>query len=162
MASDSQFDLVCNRHRREAVRFTDSDETGEAFSQREQCCCQNNRDNLLLNAKSQSVKKELAKRRWALMYLEHLANRVNQIYRVSIQFSDLLSIASLLLHDSESSSSISLSELLLYKASIEQHIEVLEHRRRDAQIDEDTSWAALDTLARGLTLRKSNLLCLWR
>jgi len=89
------------------------------------------------------------------MYLQHLANRVNQTEIVEIQFSDLPPIASLSLYNPESSSSISLPQLLMYKASIEQHIEVLEQRRRDAQIGKETSWAALNTLALGLISGRS-------
>jgi hypothetical protein len=50
----------------------------------------------------------------------------------------------------------------MYKASIEQHIEVLEQRRRDAQIGNETSWAALNTLVLGLISGKSNLLYLYK
>jgi hypothetical protein len=90
MASYSQFDLLCNRPERViALRFHDSDETDEAFNQKQQRNNQTNKDNALLNAKSQGVREELAERRWALMYLQYLANRVNQINRVRIQFSDL-------------------------------------------------------------------------
>ncbi|RDL30366.1 uncharacterized protein BP5553_10244 [Venustampulla echinocandica] len=39
----------------------------------------------------------------------------------------------------------------MYEASIKQHIEVLEQRRRDTQIGKEASWAALNTLALGLT-----------
>lgn len=42
-----------------AVRFADSDETDEAFNQREQRYDQTNKDNALLNAKSQVVREEL-------------------------------------------------------------------------------------------------------
>ena len=36
------------------------------------------KDNELLNASSQAVKDDLSERLWALMYLQHLATRVNQ------------------------------------------------------------------------------------
>jgi hypothetical protein len=152
MASHHKFDLLCNRpERAKAQRFADRDETDEAFSQREQHCDQTNKDNALLNAKSRVVREELAERLWALMYLQHLAHRVNQTDRVRIHFSDLPPIASLSVHDPESTSSISLPRPLMYEASIKQHIEVLEQRRRDAQIGKEASWAALNTLALGLT-----------
>ena len=135
MASHHKFDLRCNRPERAiALRLADGAETDEAFSQREQHYDQTNKDNALLNAKSRVVREELAERLWALMYLQHLAHRVNQIDRVRIHFSDLAPIASLSLHDPESTSSISLPRPLMYEASIAQHIEVLEQRRRDAQI----------------------------
>jgi hypothetical protein len=152
MASHHKFDLLCNRPEgAKAVHLAGSDETDEAFSQRERRYDQTNKNNALLNAKSQVVREELTERLWALMYLQHLAHRVNQTDRVRIHFSNLPPIASLSVHDPESSSSISLPRPLMYEASIKQHIEVLEQRRRDAQIGKETSWAALNTLAFGLT-----------
>jgi hypothetical protein len=119
MASHHKFDLLCNRlERAKAVRLAGSDETDEAFSQRERRCDQTNKDNALLNAKSQVVKEELTERLWALMYLQHLAHRVNQTDRVRIYFSNLPPITSLSVHDPESSSSISLLRLLIYEVSI--------------------------------------------
>lgn len=152
MASHHKFDLLCNRPESDKEpHFNDIDETDEAFSQRKQRCDQTNKDNALLNAKSQVVREELAERVWALMYLQHLAHRVNQTDIVRIHFSDLPPIASLSLHDPETTSSISLPRPLMYEASIKQHIEVLEQRRRDAQIGKEASWAALNILALGLT-----------
>jgi len=102
MASSSQIDLLCNRtKRRIAVCFADGDENDKAFNQRQQCCDQTNKDNALLNAKSRAVIQELSERHWALMYLQHLANRVNQTEIVEIQFSDLPPIASLSLYNPE-------------------------------------------------------------
>jgi uncharacterized protein (DUF1919 family) len=87
MGSHNQGDLRCNRPDRDIeVRFADIEETDEAFNQREQRCDQTNKDNALLNAKSQVVREELTERLWALMYLQHLANRVNQTDRVTIHF----------------------------------------------------------------------------
>ncbi|RDW58635.1 hypothetical protein BP6252_13111 [Coleophoma cylindrospora] len=152
MASYNQFGLCCNRRERVVIifRFGNSDETREAFNQRRQRCDQTNKDNALLNARSRDVIEELTERHWALMYLQHLATRVIQTNRLEIQFSDLPPIASLSVHDPESSS-ISLPPPLMYEESIEQHLEVLEQRIKDAQIGKEASWAALSTLALGLT-----------
>lgn len=142
-----QFGLSCNPSRatRRVPIHIKTIESNEAFSQREQRYDQENKDNARLNAKKLVVIKELAERRWAQMYFQHLAHRVKQTDMVRIQFSDLPPIASLSVHDLESSSP------LMYHASVEQHIEVLEQRRRDAQIGKETSWDALNTLASGLT-----------
>ncbi|RDW56483.1 hypothetical protein BP5796_13124 [Coleophoma crateriformis] len=152
MASYNQFGLCCNRRERRVIifRFGNGDETREAFNQRRQRCDQTNKDNALLNARSRDVIEELTKRHWALMYLQHLATRVIQTNRLEIQFSDLPPIVSLSVHDPESSS-ISLPPPLMYEESIEQHLEVLEQRRKDAQIGKEASWDALSTLALGLT-----------
>ena len=144
MASHDQFHLYSNRPEGlRALRFADSIETDEAFYQRGQRYHQTNKDNALLNAKSKEVREELAERRWAQMYLLHLVNRVTQTDRVRIQFSDLPLIASLSIHDSKPSFSISLSQTPRYEASVEQHAEVLELRKRDAQIGMETCWVAL-------------------
>jgi hypothetical protein len=154
MESHSQFDLLCNRPiTGDPVRFADCDETDEAFSQRQQCRNQTKKDNALLNTKSRDVREELTERRWAMMYLQYLINRIKRTNRVMIQLSDLPSIEGLSLNDPESSSSTSLP-LLMYRASIEQHIEVLEQRKRDAQIGMEISWTCLNTLALGLTSGK--------
>jgi hypothetical protein len=159
----NQFDLRCNRpERNRAIRSAYSDETDKAFNQRKQHCDQTNKDNALLNAKSQVVREEITERHWALMYLQHLANRVNQTDKVSIHFSDLPPIAGLSVYDPESSSSISLPQPPMYEASVKQHIEVLEQRRRDAQIGKDASWTALNTLALGLTSGNPALRYLYR
>lgn len=96
------------------------------------------------------------------MYLQHFANCVNQTDRVRIHFLDLPPIASLSIHNPRSSSSISLPQPPMYEASIKQHIEVLEQRRRDAQIGKEASWAALNTLALALTSGNPVLLYLYR
>ena len=161
MASYNRFDLRCHRRKR-APPVRSADETDEIFNQREQRCGQTNKDNALLNAKSQVVREELTERLWALMYLQHLAHRVNQTHTVRIHFSNLPPMASLPIHDPESSSSISLPRPLMYEASIMQHVEVLEQRRRDAQIGKEASWAALNTLALGLTSGNPVLLYFYR
>ena len=151
MASHDQFHLYSNRPEGlRALRFADSIETDEAFYQREQRYHQTNKDNALLNAKSKEVREELAERCWAQMYLLHLVNRVTQTDRVRIHFSDLPLIASLSIHDSKPSFSTSLSQTPRYEASVEQHAEVLELRKRDAQIGMETCWVALNTLANEL------------
>ena len=54
-------------------------------------------------------------------------------------------------HDAYGGSfSISLSQTPRYEASVEQHAEVLELRKRDAQIGMETCWVALNTLANEL------------
>ena len=162
MNSHSLFDLICNRPEgASAYRFDESDETDEAFNQRQQRCDKTNKDNALLNAKSEAVKKELTERRWAMMYLQHLLNRVKRADRVMIEFSDLPSITDLSLHDPKSSSSIS-SPLLMYKTSVKQHSEVLEQRKRDAHIGTEISWTSLKILALKLTSGKSDLLYLYK
>jgi hypothetical protein len=85
------------------------------------------------------------------MYLQYLANRVNQTDRVRIHFSDLSPIARLSIHDAESIASISLPQPPMYEALIEQDIKVLEQRRKDAQIGKESGWTALNTLALVLT-----------
>ncbi|KAI9730921.1 MAG: hypothetical protein M1818_007995 [Claussenomyces sp. TS43310] len=152
MASRTQFDLKCNRPEGcIALRFADDDETDEAFNQRKQDRDQTNKDNALLNARSRDVREELSEGHWALMYLQHLANRINQTDRVRIDLSDLPPITSLSVSDPKLSYSISLPPPPRYEASIEQHIEVLEQRRKDAQIGKEASWAALTSSALALT-----------
>jgi hypothetical protein len=73
-----------------------------------------------------------------------------------IHFSDesIPSLASLSIHDPESS----VPQPFMYEDSIDRHIEVLEQRRRDALLDQEASWAALNTLALALTAGNLHLL----
>ena len=91
------------------------------------------------------------------MYLQHLTSRINQTNRVRTYFLDLPPITDLLIHDPETWSLISPPQLSMYEASIKQYIEVLELRRRDAQIGKEASWAALNTLGQGLMSGKIDL-----
>ena len=141
MASHHDFDLLSGRRKRWPVRRHDSDETDKAFAQRQQLWDQRNKNNALLNAKSRAVRDELDERLRALMYLQHLAHRVNRTDLVRIHFSDLLPISSLSV-DNPEGISVSLPEPLKYDTSIEQHIKVLERRRKDAQIGKEATWAA--------------------
>ena len=145
--------------KRQPVRFAeDEDETDEVFDQKKKLYDQKNRDNAIVNAKSRAVVEKLNERRWALMYLQHLVERINQRDRVLINFSDLPSIKSLSLNGPKRKAPIRLPQPpMMYEASINQHIEVLERRKRDAEIGMEASWAALNALALGLASGNSVL-----
>jgi hypothetical protein len=151
MPPNGAFDLWYNRpHNKLAIRR--SGETDDDFRHRSQSLQEKNRLNDRLNIKSKEVGKALDERLWASMYLKYLVERVNYAGMVYIHFSDLPDISHLSIQDSESyaAASVELSTQPHFKVSTECHIEVLEQRRRDAQIGTEIVWSTLDSLTHAL------------
>jgi hypothetical protein len=70
---------------------------------------------------------------------------------VRIDFLSLLDIANLSVHETGHNTLVKTPRLPIHETSIEQHIEDLELRKRDARIGKEAGCAALNALAVGLT-----------
>jgi hypothetical protein len=154
MPPNGAFDLWYScPHIGQAVRLRGSGETDEDFRHRSRSRQEENRLNDRLNIKSKEVGEALDERLWASMYLKYLVERVNYAGTVYTHFPDLPDIAHLSIQDSESyaAASVDPSTQPHFKVSTECHIEVLEQRRRDAQIGTEIAWSALDSLTHALT-----------
>lgn len=112
------------------------------------------KENALLNQKSRVVMDEIGERRWVPMYSRHLVGRIKETDRLEIVFSkdsNLSKMASLSLQEPEDSSATCDAQPPMYESSTKQHLEVLERRRKDAQIGKNEAWATLNALELYLT-----------
>jgi hypothetical protein len=118
--------------RRPDDRKYSPDESDESFKARKQCVAQENEDRNRIRNKNVEVANELAGRHWALMYSNHLVNRLTQTDIMRIEFSsNPTGNPDNPTQESESQRNLRKSDEFY---SVEQRLKVLEVRRKDAQI----------------------------
>ncbi|KAK1967152.1 hypothetical protein LY78DRAFT_669225 [Colletotrichum sublineola] len=154
MASDGKFGLWYKRHKNNhypAVikRITKVDTT---FYQRQQDALEKCASNRFLDDKSTEIEEELHQKLWALMYLPHIIERIDNADPVHIEFSDLPDLQTLRATDAKSYSASSIDEFAAQPDTLQ--TQILEQRLRDARIGKEEAWVALNALINKLTLSK--------